>query len=397
MPTSIFLIHFVGIAVACVRMLIGAFSVIYLLGKGVTLTDVGLLKSFQAVVIVFIDIPLSYISDRYSRKFSISLSILCSAIWLILTGLSQDFTGFLMAELFNALSLGLMSGTFSAYLYDASQREKPGAKAAKILASYQKNQFFFMGIFSLFGVFLYDLNETIAWFVAGSLMLGIWVVSFLLPKDDGAEQPLPLSLKHFFSGISKLLDRNSGIKKSLVLLVLGYGLFLQSLIQFWQPLVTYSPSFISHSTSLGFVFFAILMAQAFSGKVVQMLHGSESLERIALVSIVIAVVLMLSSMRYSFLSALYLIVSFFSLSLLSSLGTSAIIQDSPSNFRSTYLSTLSTLGKLLMLITMPLVAFSVEIGGFWIFSGIMAICAWSLRILFARANAAEEITQVQEQ
>ncbi|KTC21537.1 hypothetical protein AO391_08520 [Pseudomonas marginalis ICMP 9505] len=393
MPTSIFLIHFVGIAAACVRMLIGAFSVIYLLGKGVSLTEIGLLKSFQAVVIVFIDIPLSYLSDRYSRKFSISLSIFCAAIWLITTGLSHTFTGFIVAEFFNALSLGLISGTFSAYLFDASQREKPGSTAAKILASYQKNQFFFMGIFSLCGVFLYNLNERLAWFVAGSLMLGVWTVSLYLPKDVKSQKSSPLSLSVFFSEVSGLLGQDSKVNRLLVLWVLAYGVSLQSLIQFWQPLVTYTSTIFSHSTILGFVFFAILMAQALSGKLVQSLHESEALDRIALLSIALSITLMILSADYTFLSIPYLVTCFFSVSLLSALGLAAIIQRSPSHLRSTYLSILSTFGKLLMLITMPIIAYVMENSGAWIFIGMMAVCACSVRWLFHQKKPAEIAVQ----
>lgn len=53
-------VHIVGIAYGCVRMLIGAISVAYLMRAGLSLPQIGLLKSFQAAVIVFIDIPLSY-------------------------------------------------------------------------------------------------------------------------------------------------------------------------------------------------------------------------------------------------------------------------------------------------------------------------------------------------
>lgn len=393
MPTSILLIHFVGISAACVRMLIGAFSVIYLLGKGVSLTEVGILKSFQAIVIVFIDIPLSYISDRYSRKLSISLSILCAATWLIVTGLSHTFMGFVVAEFFNALSLGLISGTFSAYLFDASQREKPGSAAAKILAGYQKNQFFFMGVFSLCGVFLYSFNESLAWFVAGGLMLGVWVISLYLPKDMKLQKSPKLSSKEFFSDVSGVLGRESKVNRILVIWVLAYGLSLQSLIQFWQPLVTYTSSIFSHSTVLGFAFFAILMAQAASGKLVQSLHGKGVLDRIVLLAIALSIALMILSSNYSFLSVPYLIACFFSLSLINSLGVAAIVESSPSNLRSTYLSMLSTLGKLLMLIAMPAVAFVMENSGFWIFTGMMVACACGVRWLLHEKRLAETVIQ----
>ncbi|MEN4546354.1 MFS transporter, partial [Pantoea agglomerans] len=80
-------------------MLIGAYSVIYMLQNGLSVSQVGLLKTFQGIIIVFLDIPLSYFSDRYSRKFSISVSILFSSAWLLTMAVADNFWFFMLAEL----------------------------------------------------------------------------------------------------------------------------------------------------------------------------------------------------------------------------------------------------------------------------------------------------------
>lgn len=122
MPALNKIVDSVGISFGCVRMLIGAFSVVYMLSKGVSLYQLGWIKAFQGVILVFVDIPLSHLSDKYSRKLSIILSIFFASVWLFLMGVGHTFTHFMIAEFFNALSLGLMSGTFSAYLYDIKKQ-----------------------------------------------------------------------------------------------------------------------------------------------------------------------------------------------------------------------------------------------------------------------------------
>jgi len=161
MTLSVNLVNYVGIGFSCIRMLIGAFSVIYLISTGVSVYQIGLLKSLQAAVIVFIDIPLSYVSDKYSRKFSIGLSIFFAAIWLLLTGLGHDFTDFLIAEFFNALSLGLMSGAFSSYLIDVAQKKDPKKRYIPFLA-HIKISVFFMGLISLIGAIIFTYDQK--WF-----------------------------------------------------------------------------------------------------------------------------------------------------------------------------------------------------------------------------------------
>ncbi|WP_434525852.1 hypothetical protein [Photorhabdus asymbiotica] len=74
------------------RMLIGATSSIYLLSKGVSLVDLGLMKTMQASVFFILDIPTSYLADRISRKYAIALSVF---FWWSLAYFNGDFIQFI--------------------------------------------------------------------------------------------------------------------------------------------------------------------------------------------------------------------------------------------------------------------------------------------------------------
>ncbi|ENN94326.1 hypothetical protein [Bartonella vinsonii] len=111
-----------------IRILIGAFIVFYMFGKWVTLIDIGIIKSFQAFIMMMTDISLGYFVDRKSYKLSIILSAVFAATWLFLMGVSTSFSGFLLAEFFNALSLTLIAGAYNALLVQYAKTKLTSTK-----------------------------------------------------------------------------------------------------------------------------------------------------------------------------------------------------------------------------------------------------------------------------
>ena len=112
-----------GVIFNSIRMLIGASSTLFIMSKGLDLAGIAELKAFQALVILFSDIPFGYIADRYSRKFSVNLSVLCGAIWMILTALSPSISWLYVAEFFNAISIAFFGGAFQSILISISKRK----------------------------------------------------------------------------------------------------------------------------------------------------------------------------------------------------------------------------------------------------------------------------------
>ncbi len=52
-----------------IRILTGAFIIFYMLGKDLTLIDIGIIKSFQAFIMMVTDIPLGYFADKKVIKY----------------------------------------------------------------------------------------------------------------------------------------------------------------------------------------------------------------------------------------------------------------------------------------------------------------------------------------
>lgn len=363
MSKQVNLVNSVGISFGCVRMMIGAFSVIYLLRNGLTITEVGWIKSFQAAVIVFVDIPLSHISDKYSRKFSICLSAFCASIWLYLTGTSDHFSGFLVAEFFNALSLGLMSGTFNSYLYDVSKNHNSSDIAQKIFSRYQKNYFFFMGIVSLLGAILYSNDNDNVWFVASVLMFTVFIISLFLPADNDKAVESITTLRDALINARQQIFGSGNIDKSFIYLNITFSLLLQILIQYWQAMMTLETELIDANILFGLVFFAVLMSQALAGVVIEKSTNQVFLRKALTVPVYISGIFTAFSFYYSSLTIPALCLSFFSISAFTSLSLSRLVEDITKEMRSTILSSLAVMSKIVMFLAMPVSALLINMLG----------------------------------
>ncbi|MBX4335401.1 MFS transporter [Bartonella raoultii] len=172
-----------------IRILTGAFIVFYMLEKGLTLIDIGIIKSFQAFIMMITDIPLGYFADKKSYKISVILAAAFSATWLFLMGISTSFNGFLLAEFFNALSLTLNAGAYNALLVQYAKKTLTSTK--KILGSSSQYNFIGMFIFSLIGAYFANYSNQYIWYISAFLMLITTIFGLVFLNDlKGEKKPI---------------------------------------------------------------------------------------------------------------------------------------------------------------------------------------------------------------
>jgi MFS family permease len=110
--------------------------VVFLQGKGLSLTQIGLLEAFAWVLTAAVEVPTGAIADRWGRKTSIAAGSLVysAAMFLILAdALSPAFL--LGYALWNS-SFAFVSGADSALLYDSLKAEGRESEAAKQAGRY---------------------------------------------------------------------------------------------------------------------------------------------------------------------------------------------------------------------------------------------------------------------
>lgn len=229
-----------GAGFAGLRMLVGAVSAVYLFSRGVSIEELGWLKSYQFLLVLLLDIPISYWADNVSRKLSVLLAGACAALELGLTALASSLVGFYVAETFNALSLLLFNGAFIAYLIEQKNALMPTLDSKTLLGLANKYDSLLMAGASFVGAVFISASSTTIWYVAGGALL-LWTGIFIrfLPKDTtkAAAQKSAPPLKQATSELGLVLKFLHAHRLRVFIALSLMAMYLQLLIQLWQPIL----------------------------------------------------------------------------------------------------------------------------------------------------------------
>lgn len=244
-PKTLKTIIFYGVAFGSFRMLIGGISTLYLLSKNIDLIDLGLLKSFQFGLMMMIDLPLSYIADRYSRKLSTILGILFGSFWLLTTAFASEIWQFYVAEAFNAISLSLFGGAYISYLIDIKNKQYPDLDNKTLLSYDNKYNSLGMAICAFVGASFLEPASNIIWIIAGTLLFIVSMGAFLqLPSDiyqstHNNISDLKINTPNFSENLGRLisiLKTKQEICYGLIVLSILL-IYFQTILQLWQPVI----------------------------------------------------------------------------------------------------------------------------------------------------------------
>lgn len=244
-PKTLKTIIFYGVAFGSFRMLIGGISTLYLLSKNIDLIDLGLLKSFQFGLMMIIDLPLSYIADRYSRKLSTILGILFGSFWLLTTAFASEIWQFYVAEAFNTISLSLFGGAYISYLIDIKNKQYPDLDNKTLLSYDNKYNSLGMAICAFVGASFLEPASNIIWIIAGTLLFIVSMGAFLqLPSDiyqstHNNISDLKINTPNFSENLGRLisiLKTKQEICYGLIVLSILL-IYFQTILQLWQPVI----------------------------------------------------------------------------------------------------------------------------------------------------------------
>jgi len=252
-----------GLLADSVRMLVGATSVVYLMSRGVSLAQIGTMKAMQAGIIMALDVPLGYLADRIGRRWIITLSVTCTAIWLGLTGWTPSIAMLFIAEAFNSFALAGLNGAFSATLLETYQKQTRQRDFENVLGVYGRAQFGLMACAAALGAVAGSHISPTVWWIAAALTLMLAVSTpWMLPRELANKQnKQALSWKTDANTIREVVLTGSGMAwliSSQVIFLLAY----QIIIQFWQPLVDNLAVHRIEGWMFGATFVAILLAQS---------------------------------------------------------------------------------------------------------------------------------------
>ena len=340
-------------------MVVGATSSLYLLAQGVTLMELGFLKSMQSIIFFALDIPTSYLADKYSRKWAIVCACFLSALWLLITGLAQRVTIFFIAEIFNAISLTIMGGVAYAYIIDNAQSIN---NTENILHHINKLQYFFMAIASLIGAIFYVIAPSLPWILAGLICLILSTLgAYMLPP---AIIVTPSHKASFINSIQNLrIMPKDTILKAINLAFLL--VFFQIILQYWQVIIQEILGSQKNALFYGIIFTLILLAQSLAGyiggkKKLKNKH-TKSTNFLALLCPFFCLILSISKSYYLFI--LVIIIYFGIIQIVIAQARAAYHIALPSYNRSVYESLATSFSKILAMCFIPLIAYEASLFG----------------------------------
>lgn len=308
-------IIFSYVSFSSMRMLIGASSTVYMLASGLTLFDVGMIKSSQAIAMLVLGFGVGVFSDAFNRKMIYLISLLFAICWLYLMYLGGEFNQliyFYLAELCNALSLTFWKNNVNAYLIDQFYKQKKDGKLNTVLGSLGYYSFLGMAFASLLGGWLYGVIESKLFLYTAVLLAMLLMLSTLfLPSVRNKTAKGKISIRKVdFLIILRKIARYKGV----ISLFLASSLYFQILIQYWQPIISVDDMLSDKAYWLGITLFLMMMAQSISGKVVEKnIHiahytryimlfafglGIFSIQQKSLVFLVMSLCMIMFSLRY---------------------------------------------------------------------------------------------------
>ena len=121
----------------------GVLLVFFLTWGKLSFVEVMFLQSYFTIMVFAFEIPCGAIADYISRKFSLFLGGLMSAIAALVYSITPNLGLFIVGETLFALEVALMSGTDSALIYDTLKKMGREEEVAKISA--RNGSFFLVG------------------------------------------------------------------------------------------------------------------------------------------------------------------------------------------------------------------------------------------------------------
>jgi MFS family permease len=112
-------------------MLLMPVIVLFYQSNNLSMSEIMLIQSIYSISIVFFEIPSGYAADIWGRKKTIMLGSVLGFMGYLIYSFSDDFYGFLFAEIVLGIAQSFISGADSALLYDTLLQKKRSSEYTK--------------------------------------------------------------------------------------------------------------------------------------------------------------------------------------------------------------------------------------------------------------------------
>lgn len=219
------------------RMFVGATSITYLMSQGLDVSQISLLKSIQAITIVFGEYPTGLIADYFGRKKSLYLGLITAILGFLTFALGKSIFIFFIAEILTALSLCFWSGAYEAYSIEVAQLDSEKGLMDKFFHSNQSFNSASVLIFGALGGFIAEKSLALPYLSGIAVLTTCFFILYNAPKENLILSSELNQRKNIFFHIRNSLQEGIFSVKlfPFVLSMVAIQFSTQPLLHLWQP------------------------------------------------------------------------------------------------------------------------------------------------------------------
>ena len=211
------------------HMISGVLLPFFLTWGKLTFVEIMSLQSFFTLMILVLEIPCGAIADYISRKFSLILGALSTALAALVYGSFSNIFVFMIGETLFALGNSLISGTGQAFLYDTLKKMGRSDQISKYVARNRS--------FGLFGITLSaPLGSLIGSILSLNLVMTLMFIPFSIAVIISFSFKEPSQVQEDFKTQNYIQVIKTGVKKlryNRILRILTFDLVIvESLVYF---------------------------------------------------------------------------------------------------------------------------------------------------------------------
>lgn len=245
-------------------LIIGPIIVLFMLGKGLSFTEIMLLQSVCALAVFLFEVPTGALADKVSRKVSLCLGAVFYALGLFIYIIGNSFIVFAIGEVIFSLGTAMKSGADTALLYDNLKHEKEQDHFQEILGRGRMYMFIMQGLGSILGAFSYTIDPNLPlWISIGFMGVTIAIV-LRFDEYDYIEIEEKVSETYFdqIKESAKYVFEHRKIR-AVIIYAMAFFIFFRAGFWYYQP---YMEAVELPVSSFGIFFFLFNMVAAVSSK-----------------------------------------------------------------------------------------------------------------------------------
>ena len=233
------------------------------------------------MVVLILDIPISYFADKKGYSISFKGSVISAGISYLILGFANHFYTFLCAEFFNALSILLFGGAFQAMLFDSTNYLKKSYQFYNGKLS-RNSHIAMLCTATLGGIILFTIQSKVTFwqdyvglfFLFTSIaFIALYVFSLLMLTNTASPKAKTDNKNTGYQQFKNdlLLIYNFLKSTNITLLSASYIIFAVAfniLASIWQPMLVKMLSEAVPALLLSAIFSLVMISQSIAGSIV---------------------------------------------------------------------------------------------------------------------------------